>query len=146
MSALVFVDTNVFLYGIDPRNPSKQEAAREWCDGLWRTKRGRTSFQVLQEFYSQAVRISPAARDHVRADIRDLLTWRPVPIDGEVLDSSWSIQDRYKIAFWDALIVAAAKRSGCKYIVTEDLQHGQELSGLVVVSPFRRGFDSVRDE
>lgn len=46
------------------------------------------------------------------------------------------MQDRYALSWWDALIVAAAELAGCPYLLTEDLQAGQELSSLTVVDPF----------
>jgi predicted nucleic acid-binding protein len=42
-------------------------------------------------------------------------------------------------SWWDSLIVAAARRFGARALLTEDLQHGLELDGLVVVNPFREG-------
>ena len=41
------------------------------------------------------------------------------------------------IAFWDALIVRAAKRAACRVLLSEDLQHGWSVDGLRVVNPFR---------
>jgi len=58
-------------------------------------------------------------------------------LDAVTLDHSWKIQDRYKLSFWDALIVAAARQALCGYLLTEDLQAGQDLDGVVVVNPFR---------
>ena len=54
MTALVFVDTNVFVYARDPRDPAKQAKARDWLGLLWERQRGRTSMQVLNEFYDVA--------------------------------------------------------------------------------------------
>src|SRR5580692_603204 len=51
MTAPVFVDTNVFLYALDPFDLKKQEAARMWREELWKSRLGRISFQVLREFY-----------------------------------------------------------------------------------------------
>jgi len=70
---------------------------------------GRVSFQVLQEFYANVTRKWPPARDQVQAEIRSLFSWHPVAIDAEILESGWQLQERYKISFWDSLIVAAAK-------------------------------------
>lgn len=137
MSALVFVDTNVLLYALDDADGTKQAAARSWRSELWKSKRGRLSFQVLQEFYAVVERKWPASRSEARAEIRDLLVWRPVPTDGDVLDRGWDIQDRYGLSFWDSLIVAAAMTSSCRYILTEDLQHKQELDDIVVLNPFQ---------
>ncbi|MGA9544807.1 MAG: PIN domain-containing protein [Candidatus Sulfotelmatobacter sp.] len=143
MTAPVFVDSNVFLYALDEANPKKQQAARNWRAELWKSRRGRVSFQVLGEFYVNAVRKQPAARDEVRAEVRDLLAWNPVIADAVLLEQGWKIQDRYQFSYWDALIVAAAKACGCRYLLTEDMQSGQKLDGIEVVNPFLRGPESI---
>jgi predicted nucleic acid-binding protein len=143
MTGLVFVDSNVFLYAVDQADPRKQQAARNWRAELWRSHRGRVSFQVLGEFYVNAVRNRPAARDAARAEVRDLMTWNPVAVDAALLEQGWKIQDRYQLSYWDALIVAAAKVSACHHLLTEDLQDGQKLDGVEVVNPFLRAPESV---
>lgn len=139
MTAPVFVDTNILIYAIDEADRKKQQAAQAWKTELWKSRRGRTSFQVLQEFYVKAIHKLPSSRNITRAEVRDLLAWRPVAVDAGVLHLAWQIQDRYQFSFWDSLIVAAAKTASCGYLLTEDLQHGQDLDGLVVVNPFRQG-------
>jgi predicted nucleic acid-binding protein len=143
MSAPVFVDTNVLLYAIDEAEPRKHRAALEWRAHLWRSRRGRLSFQVLQEFYVQALRKNPKRAATARAEVRDLLAWDPVPIDGGVVEGAWDLQDRYSLSFWDALIVAAARAAECAYLLTEDLSHGQVLDGVLVVSPFEASPDAL---
>src|SRR6266704_2926587 len=61
-----------------------------------------------------------------------------VAVSGETLNRSWKIQDRYQLSFWDSLIVAAAKSASCRFLLTEDLQPGQDFDGLLVVNPFLR--------
>src|SRR6266571_591783 len=56
--------------------------------------------------------------------------------DERTLETAWQVEDRFGLSFWDALIVAAARTSGCDHLLTEDLQDGQELDGVVVVDPF----------
>jgi len=136
MTAPVFVDTNVFLYALDRSDLKKHQAARAWREELWKNRVGRISFQVLQEFYVKATQKWPYSRDEARAEVRDLLTWRPVTVNASILERGWKFQDRYQISFWDALIVAAAKSIGCRYLLTEDLQAHQDLDGIVVISPF----------
>jgi predicted nucleic acid-binding protein len=137
MTDLVFVDSNVLIYAVDESNRKKHEAARLWRAELWKSGRGRISFQVLQEFYANVDRKWPAARKEVQAEIRNLMTWRPVAADAGMLEDAWKIQERYKISFWDSLIVSAAKAASCRYLLTEDLQEGQEMDGVMVVNPFR---------
>jgi len=146
MTALIFVDTNVLIYALDKADRAKQQAAQVWRAALWRTRRGRTSFQVLEEFYVKVTKKWPAARDQARDEVRDLLAWRPVRVDAEVMGRAWRFQDRYQLSFWDALIVAAAKSASCRYLLTEDLQPDQNLDGLRVVSPFLRGPESLAND
>lgn len=143
MTAPVFVDSNVFLYALDEADKSKQQAARNWRSRLWASRLGRVSFQVLSEFYVNALRLRPSARDQARAEVRDLLAWNPVVGDAALLERGWKLQDRYGLSYWDALIVAAAKVASCGYLLTEDLQAGQKLDGIEVVSPFLRDPESV---
>ncbi len=75
-------------------------------------------------------------REVAQADVRDLMAWRPVGIDGPLLEDAWWLEQRFRLSFWDAQIVAAARSAGCRYLLTEDLQGGQDLDGLIVVDPF----------
>lgn len=143
MSDLVFVDSNVLIYAVDESNPKKHEAARLWRSELWKSHRGRISFQVLDEFYANVDRKWPAAREHLQAEIRNLMTWRPIELNAELLEEAWRIQAHFKLSFWDALIVSAAQAASCRYLLTEDLQEGQEMDGVVVVNPFRSGTTEI---
>jgi predicted nucleic acid-binding protein len=137
MTALYFVDTNVLVYQNDVSNPRKKEAADEWMARLWREASGRVSYQVLIEYYANAVRLWPRdSLEQVRADIRDLWDWEPMPIDGQVIELAWDTQSRNGLSWWDSLIVAAADLSGCDHLLTEDLQDGQQIGPVRVVNPF----------
>jgi predicted nucleic acid-binding protein len=136
--ASVFVDTNVFIYALDPADLQKHESARLWQAELWKRGDGRVSYQVLQEFYSNVVKKWPALRQQARSAVRELLVWQPVVVDGQLIERAWNIQDRYQLSFWDSLIVAAAKVAACRYLLTEDLQAGQDIDGITVINPFRR--------
>ncbi len=141
----VFVDSNVLVYSRDAGAPKKREAALRWLEQLWETRAGRVSTQVLQEFYVAATqklenRIGPAA---ARADVDSLVAWNPLPGDLSLITSAWDIEDRFGFSFWDAQIVAAAQRSGCSHLLTEDLQDGQTIDGLTVIDPFRHLPESV---
>ena len=138
MTAPIFVDTNVLIYALDRGDLKKQQVARAWRTELWKSQSGRISFQVLQEFYVKVAQKWPSARDQARAEVRDLLAWRPVAVDAAMLERGWKIQDRYQLSFWDALIVAAAKFLACRYLLTEDLQADQEIDGITVINPFVR--------
>lgn len=135
----IFVDTNVLVYGRDPSDPVKQRRAAEWLASLWDAGTGRLSLQVLQEFYVTMVRKldPPAEPEAVRDDVAALATWNPVVTDLGVLERAWVVEDRYGFSWWDSLVVAQALTAGCETLLTEDLQHGQEVFGLRIVDPFQ---------
>lgn len=134
----VFVDTNVLVYARDASEPEKQPVAMNWLEALWGAREGRISVQVLQEFYvTVTAKLDPGLpEDQARADVRRLHVWDPLSIDASLLEDAWQIQDRYSFALWDATIVAAARRLGCRHLLTEDLQADQDLDGVLVIDPF----------
>jgi len=134
----IFVDTNVLVYLRDSTDPDKQSRAAEWMGHLWESGSGSLSLQVLQEYYVTVTRkLEPGmAEEEAREDVAALRSWSPLVPDLELLESGWAEQDRYGFSFWDALIVAAARRLGCTVVLTEDLQDGQDLGGMVVRNPF----------
>jgi predicted nucleic acid-binding protein len=121
---------------VDGSDPEKQQTASLWIEELWKSRAGRVSFQVLQEFFFAATKRRPEVVEKIRAEVRHLLVWHPVSIDALLLERAWKIQDRYHFSFWDSLIVAAAKAASCRWLLTEDLQPGQNLDGIIVVNPF----------
>jgi len=137
MTGLVFVDTNVLIYAVDRGDPAKQEAAQAWLSALWKARQGRVSMQVIQEFYAKVCQKDPSARGHARARAGELLAWIPVVLDAPVIEQAWQLQDHYQFSFWDSLIVAAARSIGCRYLLSEDFQAGQDLQGLLIVNPFK---------
>ena len=115
-----FVDTNVLVYFRDSSEPAKQQRAQEWIEHLVRTRAARTSLQVLTEFYVTVTRkLRPTmARDEARADVRDYLAWRPIQPGSALVEEAWELEDRYSLSFWDALVVAAARKAGCEKLLT----------------------------
>lgn len=138
MENVVFVDTNVLIYCRDSSEPEKQTNAITWMEYLWRTKTGRLSYQVLQEFYfAVTTKLKPGLdQEKARNDVRSLLAWRPIAIDDQVINDAWKIQDRYRLSWWDSLIASAADVAGCNLLLTEDLQNNQKVEGIRVINPF----------
>ncbi len=138
MTAPCFVDANVLIYARDPEEPSKQERAREWLAYLWRENLGRTSTQVLSEFYVNVTRklATPVASEDAWQEVRSFLAWRPHPVDEALLMRAREIEQRWRLSWWDSMVVAAAQLQGCALLLTEDLQDGAVYGGVTVRSPF----------
>lgn len=145
MTATIFVDTNVLVYRRDSGQGEKQARAAAWIKHLWETRDGRLSYQVLQEFYVTVTsKLRPGLdAESARDDVRSLHAWHPVPVDARVLEGAWVIQDRYGLSWWDSLIVAAAQVADCRFLLTEDLQDGQELGEVRVLNPFHHSPESL---
>ena len=139
MTGPIFVDTNVLVYSRDRSEPLKQKRAMAWMAELWKTRNGRLSFQVLQEFYViVTLKLKPGLdREAARRDVRSLLSWHPVATDDRVVEGAWVIQDRYKLSWWDSLIVSASQVADCRFLLSEDLQEGQLLGNVQVVDRFK---------
>jgi predicted nucleic acid-binding protein len=138
MTALCFVDANVLVYARDPGEPLKHERAKDWLGYLWREGLGRTSTQVLSEFYVTVTRklADPVPPEAAWQEVKALLAWRPHPVDEDLLLRAREIEQRWRLAWWDSTIVAAAQLQGCSVLLTEDLQDGANYGGVMMRSPF----------
>lgn len=132
-----FVDTNVLLYSLDSADPQKQATATEWLKCLWADGAGCLSWQVLNEFYVNAIRKLGAPASKARAVIETFALWRPVDPSLGLMQRAWHWMDSAQLTYWDALIVAAAERAGCACLLSEDFQAGRKLGSVTVVNPFR---------
>ena len=148
MTAGVFVDTNVFVYASDNRETVKQSLAEQWLERLWREQSGRTSVQVLNECYWNLThKIRPALPANEAWDIvQSLFQWNPQVIDIDVLTRAREIERRYRLAWWDSLIVGAAQAQNCPLLLSEDLQDGAVYGGVMVRDPFKAGVSEVTAE
>lgn len=139
----VFVDTNVLLYAEDQAHADKHRRARLWLRELWLRHGGRLSTQVLNEFYVVATRkLRPAMpAGDARAEVRRYQRWNPWVCDHATVENAWAVESRFGLSYWDALMVAAAQQQGCTLLLSEDLQHDQQIDGVRIVNPFIVGPD-----
>jgi predicted nucleic acid-binding protein len=138
MTAAVFVDTNVFVYARDASEPAKRPIAIQWLEQLWREHRGRTSTQVLSEYYVTVTGKLRRRLDREAAwsHVRDLIAWEPQEISRELLLLAREIEQRYATSWWDAMIVAAAQLQHCSILLSEDFQDGITFGSVAVRNPF----------
>lgn len=133
----VFVDTSVLLYAVStvPEEEKKNGTAREILnrDDLM------LSTQVLQEFYVQATRAAKPDRLAHEAAVNLVESWlrfRIVETTVPLLQQAFATAARWRISYWDAAIVEAARRAGCREVLSEDLQSGMNFAGVTVWNPF----------
>ncbi len=131
----VFVDTNILVYAHDKDAGDKYRMAKEKVGSLWnRPLLPSISIQVLQEFYVNLIRKRVNASD-AREAVMSYLEWDVIDNDRLLLLEGMRMREKWSISFWDALILAAAKRAKARELWSEDLNPGQRYEGVVVVDP-----------
>jgi len=133
-----FIDTNVLLYSIS-RDPSEAQK-RDIAIALLDNEDIALSVQVLQEFYVQATRATrPDALPHDIAIglLRTWLRFKVQEITVPIIMSALEIKAIYKMSYWDAAIVAAARALGCRELLSEDFSHVREVEGIIINNPCR---------
>ena len=135
-ASTAFVDTNILLYAASGRAADVAKTARAL--ELVTNTQVCLSFQVLQEFYANAV--NPKKLGMTPAEAVDWCNaWLQCPIASLSVDTlirTLELVHRCQISNWDAAILAAAQQLGCTIVYSEDLNHGQEYDGVRVENPF----------
>jgi predicted nucleic acid-binding protein len=131
MSAPDFFDTNVLLYLLSADVAKADRAETLLARG------GVVSVQVLNEFAAVARRKLLMSWPEIRGvleTVRSVCAVEPISI--ETHDLGLAIAQRYGCSIYDGLILAAARLAGCPTLLTEDLQDGQMIEGVMVHNPF----------
>jgi predicted nucleic acid-binding protein len=133
-----FVDTNILLYAVsrDPGETHKAERAR----GILAEHDLALSVQVLQEFYVQATRESrtdPLSHEQTAKLVESYLRFPVADITTKVMLAALETRHRFRISYWDAAILEAARALGCETVLSEDLSDGQDYAGVSVQNPFQ---------
>jgi predicted nucleic acid-binding protein len=131
-----FVDTNVLVYAHDRGAGDKHDKAVDLLTELFEQARGALSVQVLTEFYAAATKKLAMSGTEAEEVIQDLGGWiihRPGHAD--IVKAS-RLHRRYKLAWWDALILHSAMELDCSVLWTEDFAHGRRYGSVSVRNPF----------
>lgn len=134
----VFFDTSILIYSIsaDPAEAAKRQLAIS----LLRRHDGALSVQVLQEFYTQATRPTRPHRlrhEEAAALVKTWTRFRVQDMTIAILNAALEITAKHRFSYWDSAIIAAARALGCRELYTEDVPHGRQVEGVVIVNPFR---------
>ncbi len=132
-----FVDTNVLLY----RYVNQDEQKRRIVARLLKSGECVISIQVINEFCNVVRRKFPAQFARIDMGLQEIrATLRIETLQWEDSMTAVQISQRYQIAYYDALILACARRLQCQAVLSEDMQHGLVLDGrLTIVNPFLLG-------
>ena len=141
MSAEFFIDTNVFVSHLDNSDRRKHETAEGIVREALATGNGCISSQVMQECLNVALRKAEVtlpladARAYLDAVLAPLMQ---ITVSEARDQRALDVRGRWRFGFYDSLIVAAALMAGCRTLLSEDMQHGQEVDRLTIVDPLCR--------
>jgi len=131
-----FLDTNILVYSDDPRDPVKRATAIDLVQRHLRSRTGTVSLQVLQEYFVSATGKLKLDSELARQRVEVFAKFHVgEPNIGDIL-AAIDIHRLHGLSFWDALILRMAKQTGCRVLLSEDMQHGQEFDGVKIVNPF----------
>lgn len=133
-----FVDTGVLLYAASTyrREARKSRTAR----ALLENDDLALSVQVLQEFYVQATRAGKASRLTRQQAAMLIESFRRFPVQEmtvAVMQAALAAHKRFRLSYWDAAIIEAARALACDTVLSEDLSDGRNYGGVRVINPFR---------
>ena len=134
-----FVDTNIAMYAAST-NPEEARKKRV-SEALLDEEAGNlvVSVQVVGEFYTQLTRPPrPYNLGHAEAVsvMQNLSPNYVQPLTQETVNIALQYRGRFGLNYWDCLILAAAKQSGCDVVYSEDMSDSQDYDGIRVINPF----------
>ena len=134
-----FLDTNIIVYSFDQSSARKAKVA----DGLIRqgllTRKGAISYQVVQEFFNVARKRSPGPMRLEEAEHFLSTVLGPLCIvhsSPALFHRALQLVGRFRLHWYDALIVAGALEAKCGILYSEDFQNGQKFDDLEIRNPF----------
>jgi predicted nucleic acid-binding protein len=133
-----FVDTNILVYAHDLSAGEKHQRGQKLVEELWESRLGVLSTQVLQELCVSLQRKTsrPPATEELRELIEDYMSWEVVTNTAQSVLLGIDLAEKYRISFWDALIIQAAESAGASILYSEDLSDGQRYGSVQVMNPF----------
>ena len=132
-----FFDTNVLVYAASSQDERKRQIAISLLrHALEENHDGVISLQILQEFNNVMLKRSLATDEQIEGYYSYFYRLIGTEVTSDMLREAKKIRREYGIQYYDAVMIAAAKKLGCHEIVTEDLNDGQIYCGIVVVNPF----------
>lgn len=130
------LDSNILVYACDREAGERHRTGTE----ILARAAGRDcvlTVQALAEFFHVTTRKGKLAAPIASAFVNDWLKLFEIASadDGTLLDAMDMVA-AHRLAFWDAMLLATARRHGCSAIFSEDMQDGRHLGGLEIIDPF----------
>ena len=133
----VFIDSNILIYAYSKTEPDKRQKAQDTID----KHNSIISIQVINEFSSNCLKKLNKTYEEVIAAIFEITHNFPITqVTIPIVIKAIVLQNRYRFNYYDCIMLASALEHDCKFIFSEDMQHGQIIEDkLTILNPFQEG-------
>jgi predicted nucleic acid-binding protein len=133
----IFVDSSVLVAAHNLDAGERRAIADHVLRQIWTDGNGVLSTQVLAEFYAALAHpSSPVPRRAARDLLQAYSVWPTVVLDAGDLQAAADLEERHRLSFRDATIVAAARKAGASLLVADGIEPFRPVTGLDVRNPF----------
>jgi predicted nucleic acid-binding protein len=143
---VISFDTNILVYAADKTAGERHTISAGLIERSIRQGSCVQTLQSFAEFFAVVTRKANIAPDIAATFVRG---WQAVvPVEASIpadLDEAMQAVREHRIAFWDALLWATARRIGVRVLISEDFQDGRILSGVRFIDPFAARNASILD-
>jgi len=131
-----FFDSNIWLYLFLEKGSEKSLIAKQYIENTVLKNQIVISWQVINE-----VCINLLKKGFTEQQVLSIVKWlyRIATIQDftkEMLLQASQLRGQISISYWDSLIVSAAIESNCRFLISEDMQHGQKITNLTIQNIF----------
>lgn len=141
MADKVFIDTNILVYLFDKSEKQKQTRIKTFISEYLSRAKIYLSVQVINEFINVTSRkitfpISSDKQKDIIELVSDLFFITPLNLSTTL--GALEISTKYKLSYWDSLIISSALENKCNILYSEDMQNGIIIEGrLTILNPFK---------
>jgi len=132
----VFLDTNILIYSYSEDEIEKQTIASKVLEDY--PENIVISKQVINELINVLFKKFKLSSDDIENAVLELDTFIPI-VDFDIATQikALRLKEKYKLQYYDALIVATALENACTVLLSEDMQHRQVIDNvLTIINPF----------
>jgi predicted nucleic acid-binding protein len=137
--SLKFLDSNIWLYRLLDDLDQETEKKRKIAISITRAENLIISTQVINELSANLIKKAKFNETQIKSLIRSLYTrCQVIEINRGILETASDLRGKYKISFWDGLIVSSALTANANILYSEDMQDGLVISEqLTIINPFK---------
>ena len=131
----VFLDTNIIIYLYSEDEDDKRDTAYKFLN----ESDCVTSIQAMNEASNVWLRKHSLSKDVISRYLNEieLVCDDILLVKRKTINQALELRERFDCSFYDCLMLASALEAGCNIILTEDMNNGQVIDGILkILNPF----------